>query len=122
MFELQGTRDEGKGHKERKLEEMGTETVILADWHRASLSLQQDGAVGEKKSQLQVQRKQLSITLVKDGLITEATLHVSPLFESILSCFPFTIGTKVLSSFHLHQEIKLKNNGNGNSCIFKFWR
>ncbi|XP_020270752.1 uncharacterized protein LOC109845925 [Asparagus officinalis] len=69
-----GTRDESKRQKEKKLEEIGTETVSFSEWFLASQST-------KKKSQFQAQRKRVPIILVKDGLTAEAILHVDVSFR-----------------------------------------
>ncbi|XP_010915303.1 uncharacterized protein [Elaeis guineensis] len=71
---LYGFRDQ-QGGKETKLEEVGTAMVNLAEWARSYQS-QRRGEEG-KDSQLQVQRKQLPITLRMGSLAWEATLYVT---------------------------------------------
>lgn len=75
MLILQGFRDQ-QGGKENKLEEVGTAMVNLVEWARSYQSQRQGGE--GKDSQLQVQRKQIPITLRLGSLAWEATLYVSP--------------------------------------------
>ncbi|KAG1335377.1 Argininosuccinate synthase [Cocos nucifera] len=117
---LYGFRDQ-QGRKENKLEEVGTAMVNLAEWARSCQSQRQ---VEEgKDSQLQVQRKQLPITLRMESLAWEATLYVTINFgetrtskETKGTAAPGDESTK--DKENQQEEQTSDEAGTDDSCIF----
>lgn len=89
ILNTQGSQQEGKG-RGSKPEEIGRATVNLEEWARVSQTEKQgeEEEVMDKISQLQAQRKQVPITLRKEGWTSDAILYVSkfPLFSTICTC------------------------------------